>query len=114
MRPASPENPTIDDFARRIEKPGVRGRFVRFCEEVSRFPAVSIETAPFEIRFTAPGGFAVRVSPYAELFLAAVGDSPPCEMRIATREGLAAALDLAMRHFLDTAGAAPPAAGDAL
>lgn len=107
MRPGSPDRTTIDDFARRIEDAEPRSCFLRFCEAMVRFPAVSLEAAPFELRFSAPGGFFVRVSPYNELFLAAVGDAPPCELRIAGRDGLAAALELAMRHFLDTAGAAP-------
>ncbi|MBN1886055.1 MAG: hypothetical protein JW876_11105 [Candidatus Krumholzibacteriota bacterium] len=110
MRPAPRETPTLEDFARRIEREEVRGLFATFCAEVEGFPGVVVETAPFDARFVAHNGFVVRVSPYADLFLAAVGAACPCEMRVATREGLAAALDLAMRHFLDTAGASPPPA----
>ena len=86
------------------------GRFFRLLlEEISRFPGpVSIEATPFEARCTGGGGFNVTITPYRELFLVSVGEKTPCTVRVASERDYFSAIDLALRHFLESCGSLDP------
>ncbi len=80
-----------------------RELFGRFCREVTNFSGrFNVETTRFEIRYSGEGGFAVKVTPYRDLFVVALGDSPSIQLRVVDREGFIRALDLALSHFLES------------
>jgi len=105
MPPDSATMDKIGQVAGRIVEPPVRELFAKFCGEILFLPdRIDIEVAPFEVRFSAPDGFKVTVSPYRELFLVKVGSHRSCDIRVDGRSSLVAALDLAMRHALESRG----------
>lgn len=105
MPPDSATMEKIGQVAGRIIEPPVRELFARFCGEILLLPArIDIEVAPFEVRFSAPDGFKVTVSPYRELFLVKVGSHRSCDIRVDGQSSLVSALDLAMRHALESRG----------
>ncbi len=70
-----------------------------------------MEFTPFVIRFSDPVGFRVHVSPYRDLFRVSIDSLNPCDIRVSGVEGYIAALDLALKSFLDAGARAAPAAG---
>jgi hypothetical protein len=92
-------------LAERIVMEEPRRLFRALIAEIVRFPGrVTVETTPFEVRFSGDGGFHITVSPYRELFLVSVGSATPCSLRVSTEEGFLAAVDLSLQHFLECAG----------
>lgn len=85
----------------RIRIEGVRDLYDSFCGQLTLLsPDIEIETAPFETRFSAPGGMYVSLTPYSEIFLVSIGKDSPFDIRVSGDEGYYRALDLALNHFL--------------
>lgn len=86
---------------RRIGPMTVRDLYNSFCEQVVWLSSdVEVEVAPFETRFSGPGGMYVALSPYRDLFMVSVGTSATCEVRVSDEHAWYRALDLALNHFL--------------
>jgi len=80
----------------------VRELFGRFCRQVPNFCGeLTVETTRFEIRYTGEGGFSMTVTPYRDLFVVALGNTPSIQLRVFSRDGFIRALDLALSHFLE-------------
>ncbi|UCF05664.1 MAG: hypothetical protein JSV33_01095 [bacterium] len=95
----------IDTVAGRIVDRSIRRLFVTYCSEILLFSdSIDIAIAAFDVRLSGPGGFSVIVAPYRELFRVSVGSGRSCDIRVDGREPFVTALDLAMRHHLDSLG----------
>jgi len=93
--------PGIVRIAERIVPVEVWRLFLIFCREILRLShTMSIEVAPFEVRFHDTSGFLVRVLPYRELFVVSLGAPSQCDVRVSTTDGYISALDIALQHFL--------------
>jgi hypothetical protein len=95
----------IDAVACRIVDQSIRRLFTTLCSEILLFSGgIDAEIAAFEVRLSGPGGFSVVVAPYRELFRVSIGSGRPCDIRVDGREPFITALDLAMRHHLESLG----------
>lgn len=93
---------SLAEMAERLVDESARDLFRRFCREIELFSdRVVIEITPFVVRFSGPVGFRIHVSPYRDLFRVSIDSSNPCEIRVSGEEGYIAALDLALKSFLD-------------
>lgn len=103
----------LTDFAGKIVRPHVRELFIKLCREVLLFSKkITVEIAPFEIRFSDDNGFYIAVSPYREIFLVSIGSTCPCDIRVSDANGYFSALDISLNHYLEvhskcTAAAVP-------
>lgn len=92
----------LGGMAERLDDASVRDLFVRFCGEIALLSdAVVMEIAPFEVLFSGPHGFRMRVAPYRDLFRVSIESDNPCDVRVSAEDGYVAALDLAVKSFLD-------------
>lgn len=112
MLPSNAAATSLAQMAERLADESVRDLFRRFCREIELFSdRVVIDITPFVVRFSDPVGFRVDVSPYRDLFRVSIDSSNPCDIRVSGEEGYIAALDLALKSFLDAGARAALEAG---
>jgi len=91
----------------RIVEPGIRRLYEAFCRSMLGIsPAIRVEPAVFETRFTGPGGMLVKAVPYRELFLVSAGSDTPCQVRVTGEDAFCRALDLSLQAALSSLSSA--------
>ncbi|MBN2183925.1 MAG: hypothetical protein JW746_01205 [Candidatus Krumholzibacteriota bacterium] len=85
----------------RIRPVKIRDLYDTLCDHLICFSSgVEVEAALFETRFTGPGGIAIILSPYSEIFTVSIGGSSRCDVRVNDEQSYFRALDLSIKHLL--------------